>query len=36
MNSSEKNETLKIKLDFIKGIVELLVPVVIVLALMKG
>lgn len=33
---NNKNETLKIKLGFIEKMVELLVPVVLILALLKG
>lgn len=34
--NNDKNETLKIKLGFIEKMVELLVPVVLILALLKG
>lgn len=33
---NNKNETLKIKLGFVEKMVELLVPVVLILALLKG
>lgn len=34
--NNDKNEMLKIKLGFIEKMVELLVPVVLILALLKG
>jgi hypothetical protein len=34
--NNDKNETLRIKLGFIEKIVELLVPVVLIVALLKG
>lgn len=34
--NNDKNEELKIKLDFIKNMVELIVPIILILALMKG
>lgn len=34
--NNDKNEELKIKLDFIKNMAELIVPIILILALMKG
>lgn len=34
--NNDKNEELKIKLDFIKNMAELIVPIILILALTKG
>jgi hypothetical protein len=34
--NSEKNEALQIKLKFLKEIIEIIVPVILIIALLKG
>ena len=36
MNSNEKNRELEIQLKFLKEIAEIIVPVILIIALLKG
>ena len=36
MNNNEKNQELEIKLKFLKEMAEIIVPVILIIALLKG